>query len=71
VASNRVGDAQVLPDLLVQIPNKEGIARVSGDGAYNTKARYSAIADLSADAVMSVRITGIMEREYVWHPSQK
>lgn len=34
VTSNRVGDAQVLPDLLNQIPCDERIDSVSGDGAY-------------------------------------
>ncbi|BBL59684.1 hypothetical protein MKFW12EY_32970 [Methylomonas koyamae] len=33
VTSNRIGDAQVLPDLLNQIPQNERIDAVSGDGA--------------------------------------
>jgi hypothetical protein len=37
VTSNRVGDAQALPDMLNQIPRDERIDSISGDGAYDTK----------------------------------
>jgi hypothetical protein len=58
VTSNRVGDAQVLPDLLAQIPADEMIASVSGDGAYDTKGSHKAIAERGADAVIPVRKNG-------------
>ena len=37
MVSNRVGDAQVLPDLLNHIPRDELIKSLSGDGAYDAK----------------------------------
>ena len=55
ITSNRVGDAQVLPALLAQIPGHEPIADVSGDGAYDTKASHAAIAGRGADAIIPVR----------------
>jgi hypothetical protein len=58
VTSNRVGDAQVLPDLLAQISADEMIASVSGDGAYDTKGSHKAIAERGADAVIPVRKNG-------------
>ena len=45
VTSNRVGDAQVLPDLLNQIPRDEQIESLSGDGAYDAKKVHHATAD--------------------------
>ena len=38
VSDNGVGDAQMLPELLGQIPLDETVASVSADGAYDTKA---------------------------------
>lgn len=58
VTSNRVGDAQVLPALLAQIPADEVIASVNGDGAYDTKGSHKAIAERGADAVIPVRKNG-------------
>jgi len=58
VTSNRVGDAQVLPDLLNQIPDDEAIFSVSGDGAFDTKASYAAITQRGADAIIPVRKNG-------------
>jgi hypothetical protein len=42
VTSNRVVDAQALPDLLNQIPCDEQIESVSCDGAYNTEQVHTA-----------------------------
>jgi len=58
VTSNCVGDAQVLPDLLAQIPADEMSASVSGDGAYDTKGGRKALAERGADAVIPVRKNG-------------
>ncbi len=58
VTSNRVGDAQVLPDLLNQIPRDESIDSVSGDGAYDTKGSHTAIAERDAEAIIPVRKNG-------------
>ena len=63
VTSNRVGDAQVLPDLLNQIPRDERIASVSGDGAYDTKKDYAAIAERDAEAIIPVRKNGKLWKE--------
>ena len=58
VTSNREGDAQVLPDLLNQIPRDEQIESVSGDGAYDTKKVHSAAADRGAEVIIPVRKNG-------------
>lgn len=63
VTSNRVGDAQVLPDLLNQIPSDERIESVSGDGAYDTKRAHAAIAEREAQAIIPVRKNGQPWRE--------
>lgn len=58
VTSNRVGDAQVLPDLLNQIPRNERIDSVSADRAYDTKRSHTAIAEREAEAIIPVRKNG-------------
>jgi len=58
VTSNAVGDAQVLPDLIAQIPPDEVLLSVHGDGAYDTKACYAAIAERNAAAIIPVRKNG-------------
>ncbi len=58
VTSNRVGDAQVLPDLLNQIPRDEQIESLSGDGAYDAKKVHHAAADRGAEAIIPVRKNG-------------
>lgn len=45
VTSNRIGDVQVLPDLLNQIPQDERIDSVSGDGAYDTQRDHTALSN--------------------------
>ena len=44
VTNTSVGDAPMLPELLAQIAADEPLARVSGDGAYDTEACPAAIA---------------------------
>ncbi|MGZ5010108.1 MAG: IS5 family transposase [Methylobacter sp.] len=36
LTANFVGDPEVLPDLLKQLPDNEAIASIAGDGAYDT-----------------------------------
>jgi hypothetical protein len=45
VTSNKLGDAQMLPGLLEQIPEDENLQSVSGDGIDDTKGCYKAITD--------------------------
>lgn len=58
-----MGDAQVLPDLLNQIPRGERINSVSGDGAYDTKKVNTAIAERDAEAIIPVRKNGQFWKE--------
>ncbi|GGA61963.1 IS5 family transposase [Sphingomonas psychrolutea] len=58
VTTNAIGDAPTLPDFLAQIPGDEQILSVGGDGAYDTRACYAAIAKHGADAVIPVRRNG-------------
>lgn len=58
VTTNSIGDAPVLPDLLAQIPLDEMISSVGGDGAYDTKKCYAAIAERAARAIIPVRRRG-------------
>jgi hypothetical protein len=55
---NSVGDAEMLPGLLDQIPPEEPIASVTGDGAYDTKGCHEAIAQRGAQAVIPPRKNG-------------
>ena len=55
VTDNSIGDAPVLPALLDQIPADESIASVSGDGAYDIKDCYEAIALRAAHAIIPTR----------------
>lgn len=43
-----VGDAEVLPDLLTQLPAEESIATVAADGAYDTQAGHQALLERRA-----------------------
>jgi len=58
VTTNAIGDAPTLPDLLAQIPADETILSVGGDGAYDTKGCYAAIAEREAQAIIPVRRNG-------------
>jgi hypothetical protein len=53
VTSNDMGDPRVLPDLLDQMP--EQIAKVTADGAYDTKDCYDASGARGAKAVIAPR----------------
>ena len=58
VTDNSVGDAPMLPELLVQIPCDEAIASVSADGAYDIRACHAAISARDAQAVIPPRSNG-------------
>lgn len=58
MTSGRVGDAQVLSDLLNQIPCDEPIDSACADGAYDTKRVHPAIAEREAEAIIPVRKNG-------------
>jgi hypothetical protein len=53
VTTNDLGDGQLLPELLAQID--ADITQVSGDGAYDTHACYTAISARQAQAAMPPR----------------
>jgi len=55
MTDNSIGNAPALPALLDQILADEKIASVSGDGAYDTKDCYEAIALRAAQAVIPTR----------------
>ncbi len=52
VTSNVEGDAQILPDLIEQIPEDEVLVFVHDDGTYDTKAFYAAITQRNAAAII-------------------
>ena len=53
VTTNDLGDGQLLPELLAQID--ADITQVSGDGAYDTHACYTAISARQAQAAIPPR----------------
>lgn len=55
VTSSAIGDASVLLDLLSQIASQEEIARVTADGAYDTRGCHDAIAARGAVAIIAPR----------------
>jgi hypothetical protein len=55
VTSSNVGDAPMLPELLIQIPPDQEIASVTADGAYDTRKCHDAIAERRAHAVIPPR----------------
>lgn len=67
VTSSNIGDAQMLPGLLEQIPEEEPIASISADGAFDTKCSHKVIAARHAQAVIPVRKNGRFWKEKtVW-----
>ncbi len=58
VTTSNIGDAQMLPGLLEQIPQEEPIASISGDGAFDTKCSHQVIAARNVQAVIPVRKNG-------------
>ena len=57
-ASSSDGDSPVLPDLLDQIPEGEGIGTVTADGACDTRRCHTAIIDREATAIIPIRKNG-------------
>lgn len=55
ITDNSISDAPMLPELLAQTPAAETIVAVSGDGAYDNKGCYAAIATRGAVAVIPTR----------------
>ena len=53
--SNGIGDAPILPELLVQIPADQEIGSVTADGAYDTRKCHDAIAKRGATAIIPPR----------------
>jgi hypothetical protein len=70
VTSNEVGDAPMLPELLNQIPLDQEIARVTADGAYDTRKCHDAIAERGADAVIPPRKNAKLHLDHTprWPP---
>jgi len=60
--TNNVGDGEVLPNLLDQVP--EPIAQVSADGSYDTRACHEVIAQRQATAAIPPR-----EHAQPWEPN--
>ena len=58
ITGSRIGDALVLPDLLDQIADGQGIGMVTADGADDTRACHAAIVARAAAAVIPPRKTG-------------
>ena len=57
-ASSREGNSPVLPDLLAQIPSDEPIGTVTADGAHDTRACHTAVAERGAIAIIPIRRNG-------------
>ncbi|HEY8159112.1 MAG TPA: IS5 family transposase [Methylobacter sp.] len=55
LAANFVGDPEVLPDLLKQLPGNEAIATFAGHGAYDTANCHQAITARQAQALIPPR----------------
>ncbi len=55
MTTNNVGDSEVLPDLLKQLDERDPIATVAGDGAYDTRQCHQAIRDKGAEALIPPR----------------
>lgn len=55
---SRGGDSPVLPDLLGQITEGEGIGTVTADGAYDTRRCHSAVIARGGTAIIPIRRNG-------------
>ncbi|MBB5696466.1 hypothetical protein FHS87_004537 [Roseomonas pecuniae] len=55
---HRHGDAEILPDLLAQVPEGEEIGSIGGAGAYDTRAAYEAVAARNAACLVPPRRNG-------------
>ena len=56
MTGNAVGDAQILPDLIEQIPEDEVLVSVHDDGTYDTKACHAAIAKRNAATIIPTQM---------------
>lgn len=56
--SSREGDSPVLPSLLAQLPSDQPLGTVTADGAYDTRACHTAIAERGATAIIPIRRNG-------------
>src|SRR5512143_2362227 len=65
-----VGDAEVFPDLLEQLPAEERLAAVAADGAYETQACHNALLNRGARLDSAARWGGGVATARRWaHPS--
>ena len=55
ITQNNIGDSQILPALLHQLPEDISLSAVYADGAYDTKGCRSAIADINAIPIIPPR----------------
>jgi hypothetical protein len=58
MTDHRHGDAEILPDLLAQIPEGEQIASIGGDGTDSTRSAYEAAAARNAALLVPPRRNG-------------
>jgi hypothetical protein len=56
--SSQTGDSPALPDLLAQTPPDQSIGTVTADGAYDTRACHTAVAERGATAIIPIRKNG-------------
>lgn len=61
--SSDKGDSPVLPHMLDQIPPDEQIGTMTGDGAFDTRRRHTAILERGGPAVIPIRKNGRRWRE--------
>ena len=64
VTANHVGDAEVLPNLLDQIPASEKIEAVYGDDAYDTKQCYQSITERGAEPIIPPRVNACIWKSF-------
>lgn len=55
LTANFVGNPEVLPDMLKQLPDNEAIATIAADGAYDTEKCHQAITARQAQALIPPR----------------
>ncbi len=58
MTDHRRGDGEIVPGLLAQLPEKERIAAIGGDAAYDTRRVYEASVPRKADLVVPPRRNG-------------
>ncbi len=65
VTSNSIGDAEVLPNLLDQIPESEEIITVYGDGAYDAKQCYKSIIERGGIPIIPPRKNAQIRKSFL------